>query len=157
MGLFSQIVERMTYMKNMWIIAQTDADQGVESIKSVLLDEDTVEQSGTGTSQDPNASGPTSGSPGPLGMPTMQIVIMGAMFVLMYFVIFRGPKKKQQQHKKMIQSLDKNDRVRTIGGIIGTVIDVKDEEVVLKVDESNNTKIRVSASSIGKNLSKDNE
>ena len=57
----------------------------------------------------------------------------------------------------MIQSLDKNDRVRTIGGIIGTVIDVKDDEVVLKVDESNNTKIRVSASSIGKNLSKDNE
>ena len=79
------------------------------------------------------------------------------MFILMYLVLFRGPKKKQQQHRQMIQALGKNDRVRTIGGIIGTVIDVKDDEVVLKVDESNNTKIRVSASAIGKNLSKDTE
>jgi len=142
-------------MKNIWIIAQTDTSQGVDSIQSESLD--TVEQYESSTSQDPNTGGSTSGAPRPQGIPTMQIVLMGAMFVLMYFVIFRGPKKKQQQHKQMIQSLDKNDRVRTIGGIIGTVIDVKDEEVVLKVDESNNTKIRVSASAIGKNLSKDNE
>ena len=53
----------------------------------------------------------------------------------------------------MIQSLKKNDKVRTIGGIIGIVVDVKDDEVTLKVDESNNTKIKVAASAIGKNLS----
>ena len=76
---------------------------------------------------------------------------------MMYFLMFRGPKKKQQQHKQMIQTLQKNDRVRTIGGILGTVIDVKDDEVVLKIDESNNTKIRINASAIGKNLSKDND
>ena len=156
MGLFSQIVERMTYMKNMWIIAQTDTGQGVESITSESLD--TVEQTKSSSKQDSNNFDPAKKSKDePGGIPHLQFIIMGAMFVLMYFMLFRGPKKKQQQHKKMIQSLDKNDRVRTIGGIIGTVIDVKDEEVVLKVDESNNTKIRVSASAIGKNLSKDNE
>jgi preprotein translocase subunit YajC len=53
----------------------------------------------------------------------------------------------------MIQSIKKNDKVRTVGGIIGIVVDVKDDEIVLKVDESNNTKIRVMASAIGKNLS----
>jgi len=144
-------------MKNIWIIAQTDAGQGVESITSESLD--AVEQTASGSKQDSNPSGSadktTEREPG--GIPHMQFIIMGAMFVLMYFMLFRGPKKKQQQHKQMIQSLGKNDRVRTIGGIIGTVIDVKDDEVVLKVDESNNTKIRVSASAIGKNLSKDNE
>lgn len=57
----------------------------------------------------------------------------------------------------MVQSLQKNDRVRTIGGIIGTVVDVKGEEVTLKVDESNNTKIKVILSAIGKNMSKDRE
>ena len=53
----------------------------------------------------------------------------------------------------MIQTLKKNDKVRTVGGIIGVVVDVKDDEVTLKIDESNNTKIKVVASAIGKNLS----
>lgn len=55
----------------------------------------------------------------------------------------------------MVQSLEKNDKVRTIGGIIGTVVDIKDDEITLKVDEASNTKIRIASSAIGKNLSKD--
>ena len=86
----------------------------------------------------------------------MQYILLALMFVMMYFILFRGPRKKQQQHKQMVQTLTKNDKVRTIGGIIGTVVDVKGDEIVLKIDESNNTKIRLSASAIGRNLSKDN-
>jgi preprotein translocase subunit YajC len=74
------------------------------------------------------------------------------LFMIMYMFLFRGPKKKQQQHQKMVQSLRRNDKVRTIGGIIGTVIDVKDDEITLKVDESNNTKIRVTPGAISKTL-----
>ena len=74
---------------------------------------------------------------------------------MMYVILFRGPRKKQQEHKKMVQSLEKNDRIRTIGGIIGTVVDIKGDEITLKVDESNNTKIKVVSSAIGKNLTKD--
>jgi len=44
--------------------------------------------------------------------------------------------------------LKKNDRVRTIGGILGVVLDVRDDEIVLKIDEANNTKIRVIPSAI---------
>jgi preprotein translocase subunit YajC len=79
------------------------------------------------------------------------------MFILMYVILFRGPRRKQQQHRQMVQTLEKNDRVRTIGGIIGTVVDVKGDEITLKVDESNNTKIKVVTSAIGKNLSKDKD
>ena len=57
----------------------------------------------------------------------------------------------------MIQSLKKNDKVRTIGGIMGTVMDIKGDEVVLKIDEANNTKIRICTSAIGKTLSRDEE
>ncbi|MCH8215529.1 MAG: preprotein translocase subunit YajC, partial [Planctomycetes bacterium] len=64
---------------------------------------------------------------------------------------------KEQQQQKMVQALQKNDRIRTIGGILGTVIEVKGSEVVLKVDESTNTKIRISASAVAKNMSKDSE
>ncbi len=66
--------------------------------------------------------------------------------------MLRGPRKQQQKHKQMVQTLTKNDRVRTIGGILGTIVDVKGDEITLKVDESNNTKIKVSTSAIGKNL-----
>ena len=83
------------------------------------------------------------------------ILFLGLMLVLFYFLIFRGPRKKQQQHRQMVQSLQKNDKIRTIGGIIGTVVDVKDDEITLKVDESNNIKIKIASSAIGKNLSKD--
>jgi len=91
----------------------------------------------------------------PLG-PSYWIFLV-LMFVVMYVILFRGPRKKQQQHRQMVQSLSKNDKVRTIGGIIGTVVEIKGDEIVLKVDESNNTKIRVSSAAIGKNLSKDNK
>ncbi len=49
----------------------------------------------------------------------------------------------------MVQSLQKNDKVRTIGGIYATVVDVRENEIVLKIDESNNTKIRISPNAIG--------
>ena len=85
--------------------------------------------------------------------PWMQMLPFILIFVVMYLFLFRGPKKKQAEHKKMLSSLQKNDRVRTIGGILGTVIDIKDDEVTLKVDESNNTKIKVTTGSIGTVLS----
>jgi len=78
----------------------------------------------------------------------MQILPLGLLFVLMYLMLFRAPRKKQQEHQKMVSAMKKNDRVRTIGGILGTVLDIRDDEVVLKVDENNNTKIRVIPSAI---------
>lgn len=77
-------------------------------------------------------------------------ILLGLMFVVFYFMIFRGPKKKQQQQKKMIQSLQKNARVQTVGGILGTVLEVGDNEITLKVDESSNTKIKVLPSAISR-------
>lgn len=75
-----------------------------------------------------------------------------AVLVFFVFMMFRGPRKKQQQQQKMIKSLEKNDRIRTIGGIIGTVVDVRDDEIILKIDESNNTKIRISPNAVGARL-----
>lgn len=80
------------------------------------------------------------------------LIFIGLMFVLLYFVMFRGPKKRQQQQDQMVKSLKKNDRVQTIGGILGTILDVSDTEVTLKIDESNNTKIKVVPSAVNKVL-----
>ena len=136
-------------MENLWIMAQAAETQG----KSEVSDEPvTQNQTTTGTvaAPDPNTVRPAS-SGGPSSI--MQLVFIVGIFVILYFIMFREPKKRQRQQQQMIQSLKKNDKVRTIGGIIGIVVDVKDDEVTLKVDESNNTKIKVAASAIGKNLS----
>ena len=77
------------------------------------------------------------------------------LIILMIFMLFRAPQKQKQQRKKLEQSLEKNDKVLTIGGIIGTIVELKDDEITLKVDESNNTKLKVRRSAIGRNLSKD--
>ena len=77
------------------------------------------------------------------------------MFVVLYFLMFRGPKKKQKKHQEMLDSMQKGVRVRTIGGIIGTVVDLRDDEIVIKVDESNNTKMRLVRSAISKVLTEE--
>jgi preprotein translocase subunit YajC len=55
----------------------------------------------------------------------------------------------------MMQALAKSDKIQTIGGIIGTVVDIKDDEITLKIDEANNTKMKILRSAISRNLSKD--
>lgn len=63
------------------------------------------------------------------------------MIAVFYFVLFRGNRRQQRERQDLLTKLTKNDRVMTVGGIVGTVIQVRDNEVVLKVDETNNTKI----------------
>ncbi len=77
------------------------------------------------------------------------------MFAVFYWVIFRGQKKERQKHEQMLESLKRNDRVLTIGGVIGTVVDVRGQEVILKVDETNNVKMRFTRSAIKQKLSEE--
>ncbi len=136
-------------MKNVWILAQ---EEGQEAPSSITSEQPTEEGEATTLVPDSNAP-PVTTRPKPFG--GFSWLFIGLMFILMYFMLFRGPQKQKQQHKKMVQTLEKNDRVRTIGGMIGTVVDIKGDEITLKVDESNNTKIKIVSSAIGKNLSKD--
>ena len=137
-------------MSKVWILAQNEAPSSITA--EPVAGEDTPETTTTAAS-DPNGTGGTTGGRGGFG--SYQFIFLGLMLVMMYFILFRGPRKKQQEHKKMVQTLTKNDKVRTIGGIIGTVVDVKDDEITLKIDESNNTKIKVLPSAIGRNVTKE--
>lgn len=137
-------------MNNVWILAQAPNEEAPSQITS---QRPTAEGEATTTVSDANVPPTEQQRQTPFN--PFNLVLLGLMFVVMYLLIFRGPQKKQQQQKQMVQSLQKNDRVRTIGGIIGTVVDIKGDEITLKVDESTNTKIKVVSSAIGKNLSKD--
>ncbi len=139
-------------MNDVWILAQTGGNEASYTITDEPVTEEETSTTTT-VADDTNTNGakPLTKSLGSYG----NLIFLGLMFVLMYMILFRGPRKKQQQHKQMVQTLSKNDKVRTIGGIIGTVVDIKGDEVTLKVDESNNTKIKIASSAIGKNVSKD--
>ncbi len=137
-------------MENLWILAQANSEQAPSRIGS-----EPVQPNGEATTVVPDAPPPESQDAPPRTSLWQTMLPLILIFVVMYFLLMRGPRKQQQKHKQMVQTLKKNDRVRTIGGILGTIVDVKDDEVVLKVDESNNTKIRVSTSAIGKNLSQE--
>lgn len=138
-------------MENLWILAQTGTQEAPTRIGSEPLD-----ANGQATTQAPGSpnTGPDGTAKGPASLLTSLLPLI-LIFVVMYVLLLRGPRKQEQQRKQMVQSLTKNDRVRTIGGIYGTVMDVKGDEVVLKIDEATNTKIHVSTSAIGKNLSQE--
>ncbi len=74
------------------------------------------------------------------------------IFVLFYFLMMRPEKKKQADHKALLEALKKNDRVVTIGGIYGVVANVQRDvdRVTLKVDETTNTKIDVTFGAIAR-------
>lgn len=74
--------------------------------------------------------------------------LMMAMVAFMILSARSTKKREQREREQLYASLSKNHRVLTVGGIIGTVMSVKDNEVVVKVDESTNTKMTFLKSAI---------
>ena len=72
------------------------------------------------------------------------------------FLTSRSQKKRDKRKREdMYAGMTKNDRVLTIGGIVGTVMSVRDDEVVVKVDEANNTKMTFLRSAIQRIITDD--
>lgn len=82
------------------------------------------------------------------GNPIVSLMPVIFIFIIFYFLLIRPQKKAQDELKKMIAALKKNDEVITTGGIHGTIVNVKDTTVTLKVDDD--VKIDVEKSCIGR-------
>ncbi len=78
------------------------------------------------------------------------LVMMLLIFVVMWFFMIRPQQKKQKELNNFRNSLKKGDKIVTIGGIYGTVAEVKDLYVLVEVD--NNVKLRVDKSAIVKDI-----
>ena len=91
---------------------------------------------------------------GMLAGPMFPIIII---FVLFYFMLIRPEKRRRTATNQMLDQLKKSDQVVTAGGIKGTIVNVLpgSDEVTLRVDESNNTKLRVLRSSIARVIRED--
>ncbi len=62
----------------------------------------------------------------------VQLLPLILMFVLFYFLLIRPQQKKQKQVQQMQSSLQKGDRIVTIGGLHGTIDSIDEDKVVIR-------------------------
>ncbi len=94
----------------------------------------------------PPGAAPTSRPPG-LFDGGFFFVLM-AILVLMFVFSIRSQSKEKKKRQALIDAIKKGDTVQTIGGILGTVAEVRDKVVIVKVDENANVKLRFAKSAI---------
>ena len=84
----------------------------------------------------------------PQEQPSLLVTMLPLLliFVVFYLFIIRPQKKREEKRKAMIEAVKKNDRIVTVGGIHGKVLQVDDASVLAEVDSS--TKLRIDKSAI---------
>ena len=102
------------------------------------------------------AGGPQSGAGQPGGQSGMLMLgYMAIIFALMYFMMIRPQAKKEKARKELIASVKSGDRILFSGGIRGTVSNVKDQTLTVKI--ADNVKIEIARGAVVKVLEKGDE
>ncbi|MDD5109102.1 MAG: preprotein translocase subunit YajC [Candidatus Omnitrophica bacterium] len=78
--------------------------------------------------------------------PIVQLMPLALIFIIFYFLLIRPQKQKEKEHQKMLLGINKNDEIVTLGGIHGTVVNVKDKTLTLRIDE--NVKMEIEKNSV---------
>lgn len=80
--------------------------------------------------------------------PIAQFLPFVLMFLVLYLLILRPQMKKQRNQQRMIDELEKNDKIVTSGGIHGTILNIKDDILVVKI--ADNVKIEISRAAVSR-------
>jgi preprotein translocase subunit YajC len=107
-----------------------------------------------------DATQPAPGSQEPPWWANPSVMLYAVLGLGLLFVLTssgRANRQEEKRHKEMLANLKRGDRVQTIGGILGSVVETRDSDVVIKVDEGNNTKIRVVREAIKRVTSEEGE
>lgn len=70
--------------------------------------------------------------------PWQMILLMGGLFVVMYFLMIRPQKKKEKEAKELRDAIQIGDEITTIGGICGRVVTVKEDSLVIETGADRN-------------------
>ena len=97
------------------------------------------------------------GSPGGTGNLSfiLPFIVIGVLF---YFMMVRPERRSRAKLEATLDKLKKNDRVVTVGGILGTVVQAPkgSEDITLKIDESSGTRLRILRKSISRVVDAEN-
>ena len=64
------------------------------------------------------------------------LIMFGAVILIMYFLMIRPQQKRQKEHKNMLESIKKGDKVITSAGMHGTVVDIDGNSFVIQVADN---------------------
>ncbi len=95
----------------------------------------------------PGTGGSSPPPPSLFGDPLLMFMLIGFMVLMIVFSISSG-RKERKRKDALLKSLAKGQKVQLAGGELGTVVDVREHEVVVKVDENSNTRIRYVKSAV---------
>lgn len=85
----------------------------------------------------------------PVGAPGLDIFIMiGGVMLIMYFLVIRPSRRQEARRQEMLGAIKKNDKVLTSGGLYGVVMAVRDDDIILKIDDDKNVRVRVARTAI---------
>ena len=84
------------------------------------------------------AQGGNAGASGQGGSPIGLIIMMVALFAIMYFMMIRPQKKKQKEEQSMRDNIQVGDEITTIGGIMGRVVTVKEDSLIIETGADRN-------------------
>jgi preprotein translocase subunit YajC len=103
----------------------------------------------------PASTGPA-GAPEGGPPPWLNLVPFIFLIALLLFFSMRTKKGETQKREGMLANLKKGDEVQTIGGLFGRVMEVKDDRIILKIDESTNTKVACTKSAVHRVMGDEN-
>jgi preprotein translocase subunit YajC len=63
------------------------------------------------------------------------LIMLGAFVGIFYFLLIRPQKQQQKRHDEMVQNLRRGDEVVTVGGIVGKIIHIKEQQITIKTAE----------------------
>jgi preprotein translocase subunit YajC len=85
---------------------------------------------------------------GSAGNPIAAILPMFAIIIVMYLLMILPQQRKQKEHRKMLDNIQKGDKVITAGGLVGSIAGIKEKENTVLLKVSDTTKIEILRSSI---------
>jgi preprotein translocase subunit YajC len=89
----------------------------------------------------PGGPGNTGGGGSAPGFPNMFWILILGMLAVIVMSSLSG-RKQEKQRRALLSAVKRGDKVQTSGGVLGTVVELTDHEMVLRVDEASNTRIR---------------
>jgi preprotein translocase subunit YajC len=140
----------------------------VQNLYSLMVAQTLAQDGAAGlpgeTTATPDPASAAGGAPGgaPTGRPsgaldpTLMFVLLGAV-LLMFVFSLSGQRRERKKREAMLSAIKKHDTVQTVGGVIGAIVELKPDFVVLKVDESANTRITFARSAIQQVITTDAE
>lgn len=81
------------------------------------------------------------------------LLMIGGMFVIMYFFMMRPQQKKAKEQQAYVDGLKAGEKVVTIGGVHGTIVTVREKTVLVEVDSSKGVRMTFLKSAISKDAS----